>query len=85
MAELADAQDLGSCTERCAGSTPVTGTMEETEENIKSLEKDYPKLIRGYREGYLSWHQVVMKAVHGIIVMELDNKVVNYKVVKCDS
>ena len=27
MAELADAQDLGSCAARCAGSTPVTRTM----------------------------------------------------------
>ena len=26
MAELADALDLGSSTERCAGSTPVTRT-----------------------------------------------------------
>lgn len=26
MAELADAQDLGSCIIRCAGSTPVTRT-----------------------------------------------------------
>ena len=28
MAELADAQDLGSCVERRAGSTPVTRTIE---------------------------------------------------------
>lgn len=27
MAELADAQDLGSCIARCAGSTPVTRTI----------------------------------------------------------
>ena len=27
MAELVDAQDLGSCTERCAGSIPVTRTI----------------------------------------------------------
>ena len=27
MAELADAQDLGSCAVRCAGSTPVTRTI----------------------------------------------------------
>lgn len=27
MAELADALDLGSSTARCAGSTPVPGTM----------------------------------------------------------
>ena len=27
MAELVDAQDLGSCAERCAGSTPVTRTI----------------------------------------------------------
>ena len=28
MAELADALDLGSSTARCAGSTPVPGTIE---------------------------------------------------------
>ena len=32
MVELADTQDLGSCAERCAGSTPVTRTKPEKSE-----------------------------------------------------
>ena len=29
MVELADTQDLGSCAERCTGSTPATRTRKE--------------------------------------------------------
>ena len=29
MVELADTQDLGSCAERCTGSTPATRTILE--------------------------------------------------------
>ena len=29
MVELADTQDLGSCAERCTGSTPATRTNKE--------------------------------------------------------
>ena len=30
MVELADTQDLGSCAERCTGSTPATRTKQRT-------------------------------------------------------
>ena len=30
MAELADAQDLGSCIERCVGSSPTAGMIKKS-------------------------------------------------------
>ena len=35
MAELADAQDLGSCAARCAGSSPVARTITKRSFTIK--------------------------------------------------
>ena len=41
MAELADAQDLGSCAVRCAGSTPVTRTdKKESPTGVLFCQKD---------------------------------------------
>ena len=41
VAELADAQDLGSCTERCTGSTPVSRT------NVKPFRSEAEGLFLG--------------------------------------
>ena len=34
MVELADTQDLGSCAERCTGSTPATRTRKITPTSV---------------------------------------------------
>ena len=37
MVELADTQDLGSCAERCTGSTPATRTKKDLATNTRSF------------------------------------------------
>ncbi len=37
MVELADTQDLGSCAERCTGSTPATRTNNERVTSVALL------------------------------------------------
>ena len=66
MAELADAQDLGSCAARCAGSTPVTRIKHHTEKKLKNILK---KLKKGIDKGGGVWYN--NKAVAEVIAKSL--------------